>query len=349
VKAVSRKRLHRLANIAEVAASAGVAKATVSRVVNGTAAVRELTRRRVEEAILALDYRPSQIARGLSRGRTMKVAVIAPFFTHPSAVLLLQGAEERLTAASYDIVLYNVGGPEQVDEQFRNAVDGRPDGVLVIAMPPPAREMKRLLDARVPVVLVDFGHPAFTNTYIDNVAGGYIATRHLIGLGHRRIAFIGDPSINPYGFNSSVDRCIGFRRAMAESDLGIPAEYIKEGPHARHVAHRLTAELLNLKEPPTAVVAASDTQALGVLDGANNLGVEVSQELSVIGFDDIEVAAYVGLTTVRQPLVLSGQRGAELLLETIAAPHPPPTPIAEQLPLELIVRKSTAPPKLGRR
>ena len=229
----------------------------------------------------------------------------------------------------------------------RNAVDGRPDGVLVIAMPPPAREMKRLLDARVPVVLVDFGHPAFTNTYIDNVAGGYIATRHLIELGHRRIAYIGDPSINPYGFISSVDRCVGFRRAMAESDLEIPATYIKEGPHARHVAHRLTAELLNLKEPPTAVVAASDTQALGVLDGANNLGVEVPHQLSVIGFDDIEVAAYVGLTTVRQPLVLSGQRGAELLLEAIAAPHPLPTPIAEQLPIELIVRKSTAPPKLG--
>lgn len=316
----------------------------MSRVMNGTAPVREPTRRRVEEAIRALDYRPSQIARGLSRGRTMKVGVIAPFFTHPSAVLLLQGAEERLTATGYDIVLYNIGRPEHLLDQFRNVVDGRPDGVLVIAMPPPEQELKRLLDARVPVVLVDFWHPAFTNTYIDNVAGGHLATRHLIELGHRRIAFVGDPSLNPYGFNSSVDRCNGFRRAMSESGLEIPAAYIKEGPHARHVAHRLTAELLNLEEPPTAVVAASDTQALGVLDGANNLGVDVPQSLSVIGFDDIEVAAYVGLTTVRQPLVLSGQRGAELLLEAISAPQQPQALAAEQLPLELIVRKSTAPP-----
>jgi len=344
VKAVSTQRQHRLANIAQVAATAGVAEATVSRVVNGTAPVREPTRRRVEDAIRALDYRPSQIARGLSRGRTMKVGVIAPFFTHPSAVLLLQGAEERFTATGYDIVLYNVGRPEQVDEQFRNVVDGRPDGVLVIGMPPPERELKRLLDARVPVVLVDFWHSAFTNTYIDNVAGGYLATRHLIELGHRRIAFVGDPSVNPYGFNSSGNRCNGFRRAMAESGLEIPGSYIKEGPHGRHVAHRLTAELFNLNEPPTAVVAASDTQALGVLDGANNLGVDVPKRLSVIGFDDIEVAAYVGLTTVRQPLVLSGQRGAELLLEAISGTHKPQALLAEQLPLELIVRKSTAPP-----
>jgi DNA-binding LacI/PurR family transcriptional regulator len=275
----------------------------------------------------------------------MTVGVIAPFFTHPSAVLLLRGAEERLTARGYDIVLYNVGRPEQVHEQFRNAVDGRPDGVLVIAMPPPEGELERLLVAGAPVVVVDFSYPALTHTYIDNVAGGFLATRHLIELGHRRIAFVGDPSANPYGFDSSVDRCLGFRRAMAESGLEIPTAYIKEGPHGRHVAHRLTAELLNLPEPPTAVVAASDTQALGVLDGANKLGVDVPDQLSVIGFDDIEVAAYVGLTTVMQPLMLSGQRGAELLLEAIAAPHPLPAPVAEQLPLELIVRKSTAPPK----
>jgi len=344
VKPVPRQRQHRLANIAEVAAAARVAKATVSRVVNGTAPVREPTRRRVEEAIEALDYRPSQIARGLSRGRAMTIGVLAPFFTHPSAVLLLRGAEERFTASGYDIVLYNIGRPEQVREQFRNVVDGRPDGVLVIAMPPPERELERLLAARVPIVVVDFRYPALSHTYIDNVAGGELATRHLIELGHRRIAFVGDPSVNPYGFDSSVDRCAGFRRAMARAGLEIPTAYIKEGPHARHVAHRLTAELLSLEDPPTAVVTASDTQALGVLDGANNLGVSVPHGLSVIGFDDIEAAAYVGLTTVRQPLALSGARGAELLLEAISAIQPLAAPIAEQLPLELIVRKSTAPP-----
>ena len=345
MKPVPKQRQHRLANIAEVAAVAGVAKATVSRVVNGTAPVREPTRRRVEEAIQALDYRPSQTARGLSRGRAMTIGVLAPFFTHPSAVLLLRGAEERFTANGYDIVLYNIGRPEQVHEQFRNVVDGRPDGVLVIAMPPPERELERLLAARVPAVVVDFRYPALTHTYIDNVGGGYLATKHLIELGHRRIAFVGDPSVNPYGFVSSADRCTGFRRAMADAGLEIPAAFMKECPHGRHVAHRLTAELLNLKEPPTAVVAASDTQALGVLDGAKNIDVDVPHGLSVIGFDDIEVAAYVGLTTVRQPLILSGARGAELLLEAIAAPYPPPAPIAEQLPLELIVRKSTVPPK----
>jgi LacI family transcriptional regulator len=344
MKTVSTAR-RRPANVAEVAAAAGVAKATVSRVVNGTAPVRDHTRRRVEDAIRALDYRPSQIARGLSRGRTMTVGVIAPFFTHPSAVAMLSGADESLTANGYDIVLYNVARPEQVYEQFRNVADGRSDGVLVMAMPPPERELKLLLSSGVPVVLANFSHNGLTHTYIDDVAGGYMATKHLIELGHRRIAFIGDPSENPYGFTSSVDRCRGFRSAMADYALPIPTEYVKEGPHARHVAHRMTSELLHLTEPPTAVVAAGDTLALGVLQAAENFGVDLPRGLSVIGFDDIEVAAYVGLTTIHSPLVLMGKRGAELLLEACAA-RPQPTPfVAEQMPLELIVRKSTAPPR----
>lgn len=328
-----------------MAAAAGVAKATVSRVVNFTAPVREPTRRRVEEVIRRLDYRPSQIARGLSRGRTMTVGVIAPFFTHPSAVAMLSGADECLTASGYDIVLYNVGRPEQVHEQFRNVVDGRTDGALVMAMPPPERELKQLQDRGVPVVLTNFRHDSLTHTYIDDVVGGYMATKHLIELGHRRIAFVGDPTVNPYGFTSSVDRCRGFRSAMAESKLPVPTEYVKEGPHARHVAHRLTSELLRLPQPPTAVVAAGDTLALGVLEAAENLGVDMPRGLSVIGFDDIEVAAYVGLTTIHSPLVLMGKRGAELLLEACTT-QPQPTPmVAEQMPLELVVRKSTAPPR----
>jgi LacI family transcriptional regulator len=345
MKAVSQRWGKRPANIAEVAAAAGVAEATVSRVLNVTAPVREHTRRRVEEAMRALDYRPSQVARGLSRGRTMTVGVIAPFFTQPSGIELLRGADEFLTTTGYDIVLYNVGRPEQVLEQFQNVANGRTDGVLVMAMPPPEREVSRLLSRGVPVVLANFRHDGLTHTYIDDVAGGYMATKHLIELGHRRIAFVGDPSANPYGFTSSVDRCRGFRSAMAEAALSVPTEYVKEGPHARHVAHRLTSELLNLMEPPTAVVAAGDTLALGVLEAAENVGVDVPRGLSVIGFDDIEVAAYVGLTTIRSPLVLMGRRGAELLVEACAAQHQPTPVVAEQMPLELIVRKSTAPPR----
>ena len=344
MKAVSTNKAKRPASIGEVAAAAGVAKATVSRVVNGTAHVREPARRRVEEAIRALDYRPSQIARALSRGRTMRVGVVAPFFTEPSAVLLLRGADECLTASGYDIVLYNVGRPEQILEQFRNLADGRPDGVLVMAMPPPEQELKRLLNSGVPVVLANFRHSSVTHTYIDNVAGGYMATKHLVELGHRRIAFVGDPSENPYGFTSSVDRCRGFRSAMSDFHLPVPDEYVKEGHHARHVAHRLTTELLELPEPPTAVVTAGDVLALGVLEAAENYGVDVPRRLSVIGFDDIEVAAYVGLTTIRVPFVLMAKRGAELLLEACAAQPLPVVPVAEQMPLELIVRKSTAPP-----
>src|SRR5207248_10846251 len=127
----------------------------------------------------------------------------------------------------------------------------------------------------------------------------------------RALSPLSDTGSQHCRFECIVDSFACFRRAMAKAGLEIPTAYIKEGPHARHVAHRLTAELLSLEHPPTAVVTASDTQALGVLDGANNLGVSVPLGLSVIGFDDIEAAEYVGLTTLRQPLSLSGARGAE--------------------------------------
>jgi DNA-binding LacI/PurR family transcriptional regulator len=331
----------RLATIADVAARAGVGEATVSRVVNGSALVREVTRKRVQAAIEELDYRPSAMAQGLSRGRAMTFGVIAPFFIRPSAAERLRGAEAGFTAAGYDTVLYNISTPEQVREQFENVAGGRADGILVMSVPPPRRAMERLLGTGTPIVLVDVRYPGVSCVYTDDVEGGHLATRHLLELGHRRIAFVGDFSENPYGFTSSAHRCAGFRQTMRQSGLDVPADYVKEGEHSRDAAVHLASELLALPEPPTAIFAASDTQALGVLEAAGRAGVDVPGRLSVIGFDDIEVARYVGLTTVHQPLEYSGARGAKLLLDLENGLSPKKPPV-EKLLLELIVRRTTA-------
>jgi LacI family transcriptional regulator len=331
----------RYATIADVAGLAEVSQATVSRVLNGSALVREATRHRVQVAIAELDYHPSPIARGLSRGRAMTLGVIVPFFVRPSSVERLRGAEARFTAAGYDTVLYNVSTPDQIGDQFGNVVGGRTDGVLVISVPPPRTQVDRLLGSGTPVVLVDVRHPGLSHIYTDDVEGGRLAARHLLKLGHRRIAFVGDVSENRYGFTSSAYRHAGFQDVMQQEGLEVPLQYIKEGEHGRDVAIGLAAELLALPEPPTAIFAASDTQAFGVLEAAVQAGVDVPGQLSVIGFDDVDTASYLGLTTVRQQLELSGAWGAQLLLE-LTDGWGPRDPVVEKLSLELIERRTTA-------
>jgi LacI family transcriptional regulator len=337
-------RQRRLATMADVGARAGVGEATVSRVLNRSGLVSDATRRRVLSAINELDYRPNPIARSLSRGRAMTLGVIVPFFVRPSAVERLRGAEAEFTAAGYDTVLYNVGTAEQVRDQFANVAGGRADGVLVISVPPPAHHMERLVAGGTPVVLVDVRWPGLNQVYTDDVEGGALATRHLLELGHRRIAFVGDPSDNRFGFTSSAHRRAGFQEAMSAAGLQVPAHHVKEGEHSREVALEMASELLALTEPPTAIFAASDTQAFGVLEAAVRAGVGVPDQLSVIGFDDIEMAPYLGLTTVRQPLAYSGARGAQLLIEQAAGSYPE-EPVVEKLSLEVIGRRTTATPR----
>jgi LacI family transcriptional regulator len=338
-----RRGVRRTATIGDVAARAGVGEATVSRVLNGSEMVRQGTRERVQEVIDELHYRPSLMARGLSQGRTTTLGVIAPFFFRASAVERLRGVVAEFTAAGYDTVLYNVSTPEQVREQFENVVGGRAEGILVISVPPPRHAMERLMGSGTPLVLVDVRFAGVSHVYIDNVEGGRLATRHLLELGHRRIGFIGDFSENPFGFTSSADRCAGFRDMMGQAGLDVPPGYIREAPHSREAAALCASDLLALPGPPTAIFAGSDTQALGVLEAAARAGVDVPGQLSVIGFDDIEVAAHARLTTIRQPLEYSGARGAELLLRQNDGWRPQ-QPLVEEMPVELVVRGTTAAP-----
>jgi LacI family transcriptional regulator len=213
--------------------------------------------------------------------------------------------------------------------------------LLIVSLAPRDEEVEAFHRAGAPVVLLDSFHPGLPCLRTDDVAGGVLATRHLIELGHRRIGFVGDRGDAGLGFVSSARRRDGYRLALQEA--GIPAlpELEREGPHGRLVAHRLTRELLSLPEPPTAIFAASDTQALGVLEAATVEGIDVPGDLSVVGFDDLEVSAYVGLTTVRQPLEDSGRRAIQRLVAALdegdVRPH------EERLELALEVRRTTAP------
>ncbi len=332
--------------IQDVARRARVGVGTVSRVLNNHPQVSETTRQRVLQAIRDLDFVPSVTARRLSLGKTLTIAAIVPFFTHPSQVGRLRGVEHVVATSEYDLTIFNVETPQQRDEYFRKVPRReRVDGVIVVSLPPRETDVTYLALAEVPVVFVDCNVPwlaSFSRVVEDDVAGGQLAVQHLVDLGHRRIAYLSDHLENPFGFTPSRDRYEGYRRVLEGAGIPFRPEYHAQGAHGRAEAHRLARRLLALPEPPTAIFAASDTQALGVMEAAHELGLRVPQDLSVIGYDDIEVAEYLGLTTVRQMLFESGKRGAELLLALLREPGR--EPVCETSPTQLMIRRTTAPP-----
>jgi LacI family transcriptional regulator len=345
---VESKRKMKNATIRDVARKAGVGVGTVSRVINDSPLVSESTRRCVREVIEELNYVPSPAARRLSLGKTLTISVIVPFFTRPAEIERLRGIQKLVAESAYDLIIYNVENVAQRDAYIREIPRReRTDGVIIISLSPRNEDIPYLVHADVPIVLVDANHPSLdqlNRVIIDDVRGGCQATQYLIDLGHRRIGLISDYLEEPLNFTSSRDRYHGYSQSLQASGIPYIPKYHIQGEHGRAQACRMAIELLSLPQPPTAIFATSDTQAMGVLQAAREMGLRVPDDLSVIGYDDIEVAEYLGLSTVRQLLLKTGQRGVELLLEILQQPQM--HPVCEVMPTELVVRGTTAPPKM---
>lgn len=331
------------ANIGDVARLAGVGRGTVSRVLNDRANVDPATRARVRAAIRQLDYVPSAAARRLSLGRTQTIAVILPFLTRPSSVERLRGIEAALALSGYDMIVFNIETAERREIVFRDLPRSeRVDGLIIVSLSPHAEELERIVRSGLPTVLIDAHHRALPRIVADDVAGGRLATEHLIALGHRRIGFVGDVPRTKLAFSSSRLRLAGVRRAMRAAGLVLPARLVAEGEHSRTRAAELARRLLVMASAPTAIVAASDTQAAGVLEAAATYGIDVPGSLSVTGYDDLELADHLGLTTIRQPLFESGWRAADRLLAAIDGR--PSDALRELQDIQLVVRRTTASP-----
>jgi DNA-binding LacI/PurR family transcriptional regulator len=332
------------ATIRDVARLAGVGLGTVSRVINDSPQVSDGTRARVHQAIEELNYVPNPTARRLSLGRTLTVAAIAPFFTRPSITERLRGIENTLAESEYDLIIFNVETVERRDELIREVPRReRVDGVLILSVSPRDEDVMILENAGVPIILVDANHPSLTSlnrVIVDDVEGGFIATKYLIDLGHTRIGYVSDYLENEFNFTSSKFRFKGYRKALEKANIPFRNEFHAQGEHGRYEAYQLSKTLLSIESRPTAIFASSDTQAMGVLEAARELELSVPEELSVVGYDDIEVAEYLGLTTIRQSLFESGQRGVELLLKSFEKSIK--EPICDVLPIELVIRSTTA-------
>jgi DNA-binding LacI/PurR family transcriptional regulator len=330
--------------IADVAAASGVGVGTVSRVINGGANVRESTRRSVLTVIKQLGYRPSYLAASLSRGTPRTIAIVVPHLTTPSAVMRLAGALTVLDEQGYDTVVCNVDTQGQRDHHLTALTSRyRVDGVIVVSLRLSRQWLASFRRAGVPLVAVDAALTGVPHTVTDDVAGGRMATEHLLSLGHRRIGFVGDrhlPARTDLGFTASQQRLCGYQQALRGAGLEYDTGLVRRGPHGAANAEALAAELLALPDPPSAIFAASDTQAMGVLAAADRAGRPVPGELSVIGFDDIESAMLLGLSTVRQPLEDSGAEAARRLCALLRGESI--GELRQQLALEVVHRSSTA-------
>ncbi|HSB88150.1 MAG TPA: LacI family DNA-binding transcriptional regulator [Ilumatobacteraceae bacterium] len=330
--------------MAEVAKHAGVGIGTVSRVLSGSVQVSEATRRKVRAAAEELGYERSRKWSTEQGKRGRLIGVLVPFFDVQSAFQRLRGIVARLAPHGCAAVLHNVESPAQARAKLlelpRSLVL---DGLIIVSVPLVEDEGERLISARFPSVLVDSSYPGLPSVCIDDRAGGAMATRHLISLGHRRIAFVSEPPHNAFGFVAGARREEGFRAAMADAGFNVPVSYVRYGAYLHSAAREIATELLSLPDPPTAIVAASDVQAVGCLEAASRLGIQVPEDLSIVGYDDIDLAALMGLSTVRQPLVYSGERGADLVVEALSMRNRQPQ--IEKLELELVVRNTTAAAK----
>ena len=331
------------ATMKDVARRAGVSVATVSRVLNGSDKVIDETRERVLQACEELDYSLHLAAQRLRLGKTNTICVVLPFLTLPSIVERLRGVQDALLGSNFDLIPYSVGSPEMRDKRIHDLANrSRTDGLMIISMPINDQQTERLINNEMPVMLIDSYRPEFNRLNVDDIEGGRLATEHLIDQGHTKVAFLSSHLENPLQFASTLNRYQGYLNALESA--GIPAHpaYQIEGGHGREEAEEMALRLLNLDDPPTAIFASSDTKAVGVLDAARKMKVKVPEQLSVIGYDNIRDAEYLELTTIQQPLYQSGKIGCETLLTIIDNPDQGPEEII--LPVELIVRKTTAPP-----
>jgi len=336
-----------MTGIKDVAREVEMSTATVSRALRGLPGVSEETRSKVMETALRLGYVPSPSAAGLASGHTRTVAVIVPWVTRWFFAAVVQGAEQVLRERGYDLLLYNLAGDESARHRVfeTSLLTKRVDAVLVLSLKPSPDELARLEKLGRPVTIVGADVPGWATVRIDDEQAARSAVQHLAGLGHRRIAYVGGATEGVLDFTAPAARLAGYRSALAEAGLRHDRRLEADGEFSVAGGSRAAQALLRRQDPPTAIFAASDEMAIGVLRTARELGVRVPDDLSVIGIDDHEMAEIFDLTTVAQPVHEQGRVAALQVLTALAGTNWAPEQVV--LPTHLVVRRTTAPPRVS--
>jgi LacI family transcriptional regulator len=335
----------RPATIRDVAARAGVSHQTVSRVINDSPRVTEATRERVLTAIRDLSYVPSPMARGLTTNQTRSIGVVADDISDHFFARVVAGAEAEARRRGYYLMIGSVEPDDEEAGYLRLMLERRVEGLILArpSVPLDDTDLDAARSAGVPLVAVGStelqGVPVVD---VDNRQGGYDAIRHLLGQGHRRIATI----VGPAGWPSAAARLDGHRDALREVGVADDADLVERAADwGLESGQAAAAALLRRGTSFTAVFAHSDLIALGAIRELREAGLRVPDDVSVVGYDDLPVAAYVepALTTVHQPMGEVGARAAGIVLDRIAGGEPP-APETHLMPAVLVPRESVGPP-----
>jgi LacI family transcriptional regulator len=339
----------RMHTIHDVARLARVSIATVSAVMNKKGGVSPKLTERVEKALAALDYRPHRLARSLKVRRTQTIGIVIPDLTNIFFAEVVRGVEEEARGLGYAIILCDSNEDRSQELTNLDTLHAwRVDGVLLAAADIQAGQ-DRLIRRRFPMVFIDRIAPGAEGPAVitDNFDGAYQATRHLISLGHKRIATI----VGRLEFCNGLDRLEGFRKALQEAGLPVHDDYLKRGNFQFESGYQRGLELLDLPSPPTAIFSCSNKMTLGLMSAINERGVQCPDQVSVLGFDDFDWAANFRprLSTVAQPTHLMGQEAMRMLIEEIEVFEKKQAPREKRIVIlkpELRLRDSTAaPPK----
>jgi DNA-binding LacI/PurR family transcriptional regulator len=306
--------------IYDVAKSSGVSISTISRVLNSPDKVNPETHRRVMSSIDKLGFVPKAEARARAMRHANRIGVITPLFTAPSFVQRLRGVASALSKANYELVIYPVDSVEQLQGYISSIpIMQNVDGLIIMSLAIEDQDARRLHDNGMQTVLIEYSHPQLNSIEIDDAIGGQLAARHIIGKGHRQVAFLGEiESPEKYAIHPVKSRLQGFKNTLDEAGIPLLKKYIKSAPYMQENSQRAALELLSMDQPPTAIFAAADIQAISIMKVARQLKLRIPDDLAVVGFDDIDIAEYMDLTTIRQYLDQSGRLAAEILLSHLA-------------------------------
>ncbi len=330
-------------SIKDIAKAAGVSHTTVSRALRDDPRISEQTRNLVHRLATEMGYSPSAIARGLATGKTNTVGMVVTTISDPFVAPIVQGTERKAMEAGYSLLLSQSGAdPERELAAVRLLRERRVDGVIVTASRVGELYTPLLSDLRVPIVLINNqkGGEYLHSIYVNDFAGARMAVEHLIGLGHRDIAYVACPERE----RSNRNRMSGYRAALESSGLPLNEELIVQlsGKADMDRGAAVAEKFLSLDERPTALFCYNDVTAIGALQALHEGGVRVPEDISIVGFDDVPISSVVcpALTTVAQPKEEMGVKAMEMLLALIEGEE------RENIVVQpkLVIRESTAPP-----
>lgn len=306
-----------MVKMSDVAKLANVSKATVSRVLQKPETVKELTRKKVLNAIEQLNYQPNLLARQFRRTETRTLLVVVPTITNNVFPQMIGGIDSVANEHGYKVLLGNTDrNPDKTVSFINELKQKQVDGMILLTIPLEEKVITEVA-ANYPVVLTsDYNEGLNIPTVaIDNISSGRDATEHLIKLGHKRIAHI----TGPLDISISRDRLKGYHQAMLQHELELDSLLVQEGDNSYQSGFNQMVKLLAIENPPTAVFAANDLMAMGVVKAAKAQGLQVPEDIAVVGFDNIMFSDIFepALTTIEQPFFEMGKRSMELLLQQI--------------------------------